>query len=380
MRAWLFRGCRVLVFAGGLAAVGSVVPAAAQTPPPAAAPTLDQRLERARNQIFGSVDGATAAIPELKAILAIDPTVAEAHMLLGVAYRTTAPETMIGEAKAELRQALDLNPAFFPARLMLAQIYMDLGRYESVRDEATTALAQVPGQAQFLALLGEAERRLGNPARSVALNRQALDADPLFSQARFFLGLALIDAGQRDEAIQQFERVLHDGVQNTDLYLHLGMAYLDAGRVDDAVQVLERGVSVAPAMADLQIQLARAYRLNGTLDRAQQHLTLAAAADAGSQVTAAYQRTEANRNLEWGLLRLQQGQLAAAATALRQAADMDPANAAVHRTLAEVYIRQGAFPRAREEAAQAATLGSPLPADLQRALDAHPAPPSKGRE
>jgi hypothetical protein len=68
---------------------------------------------------------------------------------------------------------------------------------------------------------------------------------------------------------------------------------------------------------------------------------------------------------------------------------MNPNDGASHRALAEVYLRQGAYEKARDEAAQAKTLGAPLAANLQQRLDRAPAttsparpaaPPTKGRE
>src|SRR6185503_9782963 len=123
------------------------------------------------------------------------------------------------EAVAELRQALALNPALAPARLYLAHVYLDLGRSARAREELEAALAQVPGNPQFLALLGETERQLRNPDRSVALLRQALQADESFAQARYYLGLALFDLGRRDEAITELERVVKSGPQVADAYV-----------------------------------------------------------------------------------------------------------------------------------------------------------------
>ena len=71
----------------------------------------------------------------------------------------------MGEAVAELRQALALDPAFVPARYFLAHIYLDLGRNERAREELDAALAQAPRNPQFLTLLGEVERQLKNPRR-----------------------------------------------------------------------------------------------------------------------------------------------------------------------------------------------------------------------
>ena len=61
---------------------------------------------------------------------------------------------MMAEAKAEFRQALALNPHLVPARLHLAQAYLDFGQPRRAREELEIGLTQVPRQPQFLALLG----------------------------------------------------------------------------------------------------------------------------------------------------------------------------------------------------------------------------------
>jgi tetratricopeptide (TPR) repeat protein len=282
---------------------------------------------------------------------------------------------MVGEAKAELQQALEIDPDFVAARLLLTQMYFDLGRYERVQEEAGIALARHPGQSQFLVLLAEAERRLGHAPRALELVREALRSAPTSPQAHYYLGLALIDGGQRDEGVRELEQLVKAGPNPPEVYLSLGTAYLDAGRFDDAVSTLEQGTRIAPAMTDLHIALARAYRSKGSLTLAEQQITLAGPPGSGMEVTPAWQRTETARNLEWGLLRMQQGQLAAAVGAFRQAIGMDPDSGPAHRGLAEVYVRQGQYDKAREEAAIAASLGAPLSAEAQRALDAHPAAP-----
>src|SRR5258708_39215499 len=101
----------------------------------------------------------------------------------------------MGEAVAEFRQALDLNPGLVQVRFYLAHLYLNMGRAARAREELETGLEQVPGNPEFLALLGEAERQLKNPRRAVEVTRQALQADEAVAQARYYLGRALLDLG-----------------------------------------------------------------------------------------------------------------------------------------------------------------------------------------
>jgi tetratricopeptide (TPR) repeat protein len=331
--------------------------------------SMRERLNRVGADVFSRPDRINEAIRELKDILAVDPRSAEAHVLLGIAYRTQGSAELIGEAKAELIQALELDPGNVPARFYLANLYLELGRAAKARDELETALAKLPGLPQFLALLGEAERQLKNPRRSVELTRQALHADESFAQARYYLALALFDLGQRDDAIQELERVVRSDPKVVEPYLSLGTTYIEAGRLDDALATLRQGVRIDASRPDLRIQLARTYRLKGMLTTADEQLRLATPAGAASPAsTFAQQQVDSDLSLEQGFLRLQQGRLAAAARAFEKVLDMDANHGPATCQLAVVYLLQGSYAKSSEYAARAEKLGFPLPEDKRKLL------------
>src|SRR5918995_136227 len=242
----------------------------------AAAPpaTIQERIERVKADLYSRTDRLDENVRELKQILALDPRSADAHMLLGIAYSTWGSRELKGEAIAEFRQALDLNPRLVQVRFFLAHLYLGLGRAVRAREELEAGLAQTPGNPEFLALLGEAERQSKNPRRAVEVTRQALAADPSFAPARYYLGLALLDAGQRNEAISELEHVVRARAAGADAYLALGSAYVDAGRGADAIETLNQGLRIEPARPELHIALARGYRSQGLLDKADAHLLL----------------------------------------------------------------------------------------------------------
>lgn len=333
-------------------------------------PTIQQRLDRVRESLFSGAGRPEQSIQELKVILAADPGSAEAHLLLGIAYRAAGSSELMGEAVAELRQALALNPAFVPARFYLAHLYLDLGRAERAREELQTALSTAPGNPQFLALLGETERQLKNPGRSVELNRQALKLDESADETRYYLALALFDLGNRDEAIKELERVIQSGPNVVDPYLSLGTAYVEAGRFDDALKVLQQGLRINSARPEIRIQMARAYRSKGVLDSAESQLKLAAPKGTTTLGSSLYQRqqVEFDFTLEQGLIRLRRGQLEPAAAAFRKVLEMDPNHGPTNRYLAEVYLLQGLYARASEHAARAEKAGSPLSEDKRKLL------------
>ena len=339
-------------------------------PQSAAAPvSVPERLKRIEAELYAGGSHAKDDIRELTDILAANPGIAEAHMLLAVAYRSVGNPEMVGEARAELRQALDLKPDLLPARLFLAQVYLETSRPDRAREELEAALARAPNQPQFLILLGEAERQLGNPAKAIEISRGLLQSDPKLAQAHYYLGLALLDLKQRDEGIRELELVIQSGVGDPNVFLNLGGAYLDAGRVDQALATLEQGARNAPTVLDLRIQLARAYRMKGSLQQAEQQLAVVTKTGFSKQPTVALQQLQTSYHLELGLIRLQQNQFAQAASAFQAALGMDPNSGPAHRYMAEVLMHQGLYSRALEQAVQADKLGSPLPAAQRKELE-----------
>jgi tetratricopeptide (TPR) repeat protein len=324
--------------AGFRMVVCALITAAQVTAPP----PIQERLDRVRTDLFSRAERLTEDVRELKAILALDPRSAEAHLLLGVAYSTQGAKDLKGEAIGEFRQALDIDPGLVTVRFFLAHLYLDLGRAARAREELEAALVRTPGNPEFLALLGEAERQLKNPTRAIEVTRQALQADPSFAQGRYYLALALLDAGQRDEAIKELEQVVRAGVPIADPYRALGAAYVDAGRAAEAIQTLTDGLRLAPGRPDLVIALARAYRSRGLLDKADAQLAALGAPKRAALSDSSdypYQQVELDFYLERGMIKLQRGQLAAAAEAFKKVLEFEPAHEAATRELAEVNRR-----------------------------------------
>jgi tetratricopeptide (TPR) repeat protein len=332
---------------------------------------IQERLVRIRADLFAGTTGADQAVRALKDILAVDPGSAEAHLLLGIAYRTLGAADLMGEAVAELRQALALNPAFVPARFYLAHIYLDLGRRERAREELEAALVQTPGNPQFLTLLGEVERQLNNPRRALEVLKQALQIDESSAQGHYYLGLALLDLEQPAEAIKELERVVKSGEKRADVYLSLGVAYLDSGRLDEGLEILSQATHLDASRPDTRVQLARAYRLKGMLDKAEAQLAIGMPQGPASVSSPFVQQRQLEYDLylEQGLLKLQQGQLKAAIDALQKVLEIDPDHGPANRYLAEVYLRQGRYAQALDYSTRAEKLGFPLPSDKRKLLE-----------
>ena len=342
--------------------------------------SIQERLDRVRADLFSSTPHLDDDVAALKGVLADNPKSADAHVLLGIAYRGLGTQEMLAEAIAELRQAIDLDPTLMPARFYLAHLYLDLERPARAKEELIAALEKAPGNPQFLASLGEAERQLNNPQQAVELTRQALQIDPSLLESRYYLGLALFALGRTADAIKELELVVNANAGRPDAYVALGTVYNQAGRFDDAIKVLSQGTKLDPSRADLHIQLARAYRSKGLLDRAEAEL-VRAQPKANGTLAASYvehERLEFDLYVEQGLVKMKRGQLAAAAEALKKALAMEPNDGPANNSLAQVYLRQGQFKLASQHADRAAKAGVPLSEIDRKQIEAGLAPKKPG--
>src|SRR5262245_52361104 len=159
------------------------------------------------------------ALKELKGAVALDPRSAAAHQLLGQAYMMQGSYGMLSEARAEFLQALAINPDLVWSRFYLARIYLDLGVPRKAREQLESALATRPNVPHLLSLLGEANRQLGNLELSVELNKRALENDPSFFIAHYYLGLAYMDLDRESDGIRELEAAIKPEYPAAEIYL-----------------------------------------------------------------------------------------------------------------------------------------------------------------
>ena len=159
--------------------------------------------------------------------LAIDDTVADAHVALGMVLHLY--EWDWSGAEREYRRALDLNPGDTFARVVYAE------------------------------LLGQK----GRAGKSVAEARAAVERDPLSLHNRHCLAQVLWLARQFDASVAEVRTGLELDRAYYILYWDLGVALLSLGRHDEGVEALRQATSFAPGDPGPQACLGWALWLAG---------------------------------------------------------------------------------------------------------------------
>jgi tetratricopeptide (TPR) repeat protein len=213
----------------------------------------------------GPAEPAVAACKE--AVIA-DPQSAAAHQLLGQAYLLLGRANMVAEAKAELQQALDLEPRLLWARFYLARVYLDIGRADKAKEELAQALHQRPGVAHFLSLMGEAERKQSHFEQALDWQRQALAADPQLNTAHYYAALAYLDLKRNDEAVAELEAAVTSAFLSPDILLTLGSQYVLRKRYREAEQLCRKAIALDPSRSESYLNLGQLFNAQRHGDRA----------------------------------------------------------------------------------------------------------------
>lgn len=281
------------------------------------------------------------AIRECKAVLAADPRSAPAHLLLALAYLAKGSTAMIADAKAELQQALDLDPELLWARFYLGKLYFDQGLTEKAREQLELGLKRSPGLPHFLSLLGEVRRELGDPRASLELNRKALEADATMIQAHYFLGLAYVDLKQEADAIPEFEKAVRLPGVTPEMYNALASLYIRKQQYAAAEELCRKAIALDRSQPDAYLNLARVYNARHESDKALEALRAALPAGREFPATGYYQELQADLAAERAAAWADKKMDARAIDEYTRALEFAPDRPVIHRRLAELYRQKG---------------------------------------
>jgi tetratricopeptide (TPR) repeat protein len=178
--------------------------------------------------------------------------------------------------------------------------------------------------------------------------------NPYFIEAHYNLGIALSKKGRIDEAIEQYQAALKLNPKNASAHNNLGLTFFDKGLLDKAAEQFEIALQLNPYFADAHNNLGLTFLNEGRIDKAIEQYEIAIRLNPNL--------AEARHNL--GLAFFNKGLIDKAAEQFQNALKLDENSAVAHNGLGMVFFRSGRF----EEAAQQFQIALKLDPNL---ADAH---------
>ncbi len=313
------------------------------------------------------------AVAEFEAVLAEvrDPSnpdhslarcyAAEARANLGLAFFHAGQYT---KAEEQFTKALEENPTFPDLRYFRARIFQRSGRLGEAVADLQQALAEHPRYVEALLLLAVCQSQLEDRERSVeALNRAlalgvelptglvasrasewaASDWQGLLSVPAASAGAAAPSAAHLDRALERYhagdltgsiaelERAVAANPGYADVRGRLAGLLLEAGRIEEALVQLDHALGVNPRYLEARLLAARA------------HLELGGAREAIVHLEAALEAFPDYPDLHFwlGLARFRAGELLAAVPPLELAVKLNRQFARAQRLLGMIYHALG---------------------------------------
>lgn len=227
---------------------------------------------------LGQPDSARIAYEKA---ISLDSTNANAHMMYGQFLEETGA---LEPALAHSRRALSLEPDRPNYQFAVGSQLFQLGRLEEAADylkrAADARLLHYPAQynlGQVLLRLGreaEANRYLAraDSARSlmdqITAAQGAASRNPQAVDAWTRLGVLFRRAGERDNAVQAFNRALEIEPRNLRVHNKVGEMMLAEGKTEEAIKRFQAILSADESMVDAWLNLGLAFATAGNCENA----------------------------------------------------------------------------------------------------------------
>jgi tetratricopeptide (TPR) repeat protein len=173
------------------------------------------------------------------------------HNNLAIVYQQQGKHS---EAVAECREAIRLDPAYAPPRVVLGGSLLALGRVAEATAELERAVKLLPKERLVREQLARAYTRGGNPAAAVDQYRALRELAPDDPESAYQLGRAYL---RLSEWTMQRLREIDPG--SARIYQALGHNYRVQGRADLAVRAFERAAQADPKLPEIHLALAQIH-------------------------------------------------------------------------------------------------------------------------
>ncbi len=221
-------------------------------------------------------DGVTKGADYFRQAIAIDPNYALAHAGLAYYYLSSTEwfvtlEDGRPKAREEAQKALALDDTLAEAHVWLANVhfYWDWD-WPAAEREFRRALDLDPSSAFAHQCYGAFLTSMGRSDEGIAEGRRAVELDPLSFPALWYFGLSFYVADRYEQANEQSRRMLEIDPGNALGHYMLAAYYERSGALDQAIAEMRTARRLEPANPDLLGFIGWLYAVTGHKDDARQ--------------------------------------------------------------------------------------------------------------
>ena len=241
----------------GLLLVAFTLPSRAEPPLP-----VDALFERGVQALkAGRLGEAETAF---RGVLQQGGNRAYVHNNLAIVYQQQGKHA---EAVAESREAIRLDPAYAPPRIVLGGSLLALGRVPEATTELERAVKLLPKERLAREQLARAYARGANPGAAIEQYRALRELAPEDPEYAYQLGRAYL---RLSEWAMQRLRAIDPG--SARIYQALGHNYRVQGRADLALRAFERAAQADPKLPEIHLALAQIHLEQKNYDEARKEI------------------------------------------------------------------------------------------------------------
>jgi tetratricopeptide (TPR) repeat protein len=297
---------------------------------------------------YSSSGDVSEAVKLLAALVQQDPTSADRHARLGIAY---TQQSQFRQAADEFREALRLDPSNDITTLSHVKALIILAEFQTALPEIQSYYRRKPGDFNALYLMGVVDRGLGNYSDAEPLLKKAITLNPNHYEARYNLGFVLARLGKTEEALPHLQKALQLNPESSEARFQLAAVLRSLGQEQRAREELEKfqekkQESVKENVAGTKVNQANEFFEQGDYEHAVDYYRQALAEDPGNAKT--------YYDLALGLDRL--GKISEEREALAKAIELDSSLARAHNQLGFLNLQAGRESEAEKELKAAVTL------------------------
>jgi Flp pilus assembly protein TadD len=203
-------------------------------------------------------------------------------------------------------------------------------RFGQSQPRAPAQKSPGPAEAKALKAQGDQLLRENKPLEAAQAFDKAVEADPMYADARGSLATLLLDLGRSDLAYQQYAELTRQRPKDANAFYGMGMAAYREGRLGEGIERLGEALRLDPDLAAARRDLGHILLSNGR--------TMEASSLYGEAVRLRPQDADAHN--DYGVVLTRVGDLANAAASFRKAVELNPKHVDAQYNLGLTLLRR----------------------------------------